>query len=35
MVQVLKNESIVPLVRLSVLNPDETVNYIIPNEDIV
>lgn len=32
---ILQNEFITPLIRISVLNPDETVNYIIPNEDIV
>lgn len=31
----LKQSIILPKVRLSVLNPDETLNYIIPTEDIV
>ena len=33
--RVLKRPFIKPRFRLSVLNPDETVNYIIPSEDIV
>jgi hypothetical protein len=34
-VKILQNECITPIIRLCVLNPDETINYVIPNEDIV
>ena len=34
-IDILKSSQATPLIRVSVLNPDETLNYVIPNEDIV
>jgi hypothetical protein len=34
-IQILKFPVVKPIVRLTVLNRDETVNYVIPNEDII
>ena len=34
-IDLIQSPEINPIVRLSVLNPDETLNYIIPPEDIV
>ena len=33
--QILKFPMVKPVIRLTVLNRDETINYVIPNEDIV
>ena len=33
--QILKFPMVKPIIRLTVLNRDETINYVIPNEDIV
>ena len=34
-IKILKFPIVKPIIRLTVLNRDETVNYVIPNEDIV